>query len=80
MGRGAPEFDILEVNTCPTTSTAPGGDLMRCPNDTATSGPFKAGPRLFNTMHFTPKNPVDKVTRNATTCILRADLCSQPHH
>eukprot|EP01052_Picozoa_sp_SAG31_P069880 SAG31_NODE_28714_length_406_cov_0.674267_1_plen_48_part_10 len=28
IGRGAPEFDILEVNTCPTTNPKPGGDLM----------------------------------------------------
>jgi hypothetical protein len=57
-GRGGPEFDILETNICPTqTKTAGVSDLMRCPNDTATDGAYKAGPRLFSTMHFTPKNP-----------------------
>ena len=35
-------------------------DLMRCPNDTKASGPYKAGPRLFSTMHFSPKNPANR--------------------
>lgn len=60
-GRGAPEFDILETNTCPTSNEIVGvSDLMRCPNDTKSTGPYKAGPRLFSTMHFTPKNPANK--------------------
>jgi hypothetical protein len=32
-------------------------DLMRCPNDTKADGAWREGPRLFSTMHFTPKNP-----------------------
>ena len=57
-GRGGPEFDIMEANTCPTEGKGQGvSDLMRCPNDTKSDGPFKAGGRLFSTMHFTPKNP-----------------------
>jgi beta-glucanase (GH16 family) len=62
-GRGAPEFDILETNTCPTTNPAPGGDLLRCPNDTMASGPNKAGPRLFNTIHFTPVRGMTDMSR-----------------
>jgi hypothetical protein len=36
-----------------------------CARAVQTTGAYKAGPRLFSTMHFTPKNPTDQVRKRA---------------
>ena len=43
-GRGAPEFDIVEANLCPTSSAS---DLHRCPNDTTANGAYQVTTTAF---------------------------------